>query len=75
MKMRLLKPLAIAALSIAMLTSNQALAVTTCQSVTAKLCPNKNARCLVRDNPDFYKDTDPALYKRLTECSPTKNKR
>jgi len=46
-----------------------------CQSVIANLCPNKNARCLVRDNPDFYKDEDPALYKRITECDPVRKKK
>ena len=34
----------------------------------AKLCPDPNARCLARDNPDLYKESDPAVYKRITKC-------
>jgi hypothetical protein len=37
------------------------------EAAVRKLCPNPNARCLVRDNPDFYKDADPELYKRITK--------
>jgi hypothetical protein len=38
------------------------------QAMVSKLCPDPNARCLVRDNPDFYKESDPALYNRITKC-------
>jgi hypothetical protein len=32
-----------------------------------KLCPDPNAKCMARDNPDFYKETDPAFYNRITK--------
>ena len=38
------------------------------QILVSKLCPDPNARCLVRDNPDFYKKNDPAFYNRITKC-------
>ena len=38
------------------------------QAVVSKLCPDPNARCLVRDNSNFYKESDPALYNRITKC-------
>ena len=38
--------------------------------VIRKLCPNPNARCLARDNPEFYKDTDPDFYNRITKPAP-----
>jgi hypothetical protein len=38
------------------------------KAMVSKLCPNPNVRCLVRDNPEFYKETDPALYNRITKC-------
>jgi len=38
------------------------------EAVVSKLCPNPNARCLARDNPEFYRETDPALYNRITKC-------
>ena len=37
------------------------------ESAIRKLCPNPNERCKARDNPDFYKDTDPAFYRRITK--------
>jgi hypothetical protein len=37
------------------------------EAVVQKLCPNPKMRCKVRDNPDFYKDTDPELYNRITK--------
>jgi hypothetical protein len=37
------------------------------EAVVRKLCPNPNKRCMARDNPDFYKDTDPAFYNRITK--------
>jgi hypothetical protein len=37
------------------------------EAVVRKLCPNPKARCLVRDNPDFYRDADPKLYERITK--------
>ena len=37
------------------------------EAVVRKLCPNPNAPCLVRDNPYFYKDADPELYKLITK--------
>lgn len=38
--------------------------------VIRKLCPNPGARCLARDNPGFYKETDPAFYYRITKPAP-----
>lgn len=38
------------------------------ESKVAKLCPDPNAKCLARDNPGFYKESDPAFYKRITRC-------
>jgi hypothetical protein len=40
------------------------------EAVIQKLCPNPKMRCKVRDNPGFYKDTDPELYKRITKPEP-----
>lgn len=37
------------------------------ETVADKLCPDPSVRCKVRDNPEFYKDDDPALYKRITK--------
>jgi hypothetical protein len=37
------------------------------EAVVRKLCPNPNAKCMARDNPDFYKDADPAFYNRITK--------
>lgn len=39
-------------------------------TVIRKLCPNPNARCLARDNPDFYRETDPTFYYRITKPAP-----
>jgi len=44
------------------------------EAVIRKLCPNPNARCLARDNPDFYKDTDPDFYRRITKPAPRKKR-
>jgi hypothetical protein len=38
------------------------------EAVVWKLCPHPNMRCKVRDNPDFYKEDDPALYNSITKC-------
>jgi hypothetical protein len=38
------------------------------EAVVWKLCPDPNMRCKVRDNPDFYKEDDPALYNSITKC-------
>jgi hypothetical protein len=38
------------------------------EAKVAKLCPDPNAKCLARDNPGFYKESDPAFYKRITRC-------
>jgi hypothetical protein len=40
------------------------------EAVIRKLCPNPNARCMARDNPEFYKDTDPEFYNRITKPAP-----
>jgi hypothetical protein len=37
------------------------------EAAVRKLCPNPNKRCIARDNPDFYKDADPAFYNRITK--------
>jgi hypothetical protein len=40
------------------------------EAVIRKLCPIPNARCVARDNPEFYKDTDPEFYNRITKPAP-----
>jgi hypothetical protein len=35
------------------------------ETVLREVC-HPNSRCLARDNPEFFKDDDPAFYKRLT---------
>jgi len=40
------------------------------EAVVRKLCPNPNAKCMARDNPDFYKDADPTFYNRITKPAP-----
>jgi hypothetical protein len=37
------------------------------EAAVRKLCPDPNARCKARDNPDFYKDSDPDFYNRITK--------
>lgn len=37
------------------------------EAVVRKLCPDPTARCMARDNPEFYQDTDPAFYNRITK--------
>ncbi len=37
------------------------------EAVVRKLCPNPNAKCMARDNPDFYKDADRNFYNRITK--------
>ncbi|MGY8683366.1 hypothetical protein Q2941_37150 [Bradyrhizobium sp. UFLA05-153] len=37
------------------------------EAIVLKLCPNPNAKCMARDNPDFYKDSDPAFYNQITK--------
>ena len=37
------------------------------EAVVRELCPNRKAKCMARDNPDFYKDADPAFYNRITK--------
>ena len=44
------------------------------ESVIRKLCPNPKERCKARDNPDFYKETDPAFYNRITKPAPHKDR-
>jgi hypothetical protein len=36
-------------------------------AVVRKLCPDPNAKCKARDDPDFYKDSDPAFYNHITK--------
>ena len=36
-------------------------------AVVRELCLNPNAKCMARDSPDFYKDSDPAFYNRITK--------
>jgi hypothetical protein len=38
------------------------------EAVVRKLCPNPKMRCMVRDNPGFYKDEDPEFYNRITKA-------
>jgi hypothetical protein len=35
------------------------------KGLCARLCPNAEARCMARDNPDFYKQSDQAFHKRI----------
>jgi hypothetical protein len=36
------------------------------KALVRELCSDLAAKCIARDNPEFFKEDDPALYKRLT---------
>jgi len=31
-------------------------------------CPDEQARCKMRDNPEFYKNEDPEIYAQIVKC-------
>jgi hypothetical protein len=64
-----MKTLALTAALVAVIAAPAAHAETRVpnEAVIRKLCPNPNAKCMARDNPDFYKDDDPEFYNRITK--------
>jgi len=65
--MRLLSNLLVAAALVSVANAKECDRVVD-EAKVAKLCPDPKARCLARDNPDFYKESDPGFYKRITRC-------
>jgi hypothetical protein len=63
----IIKIVAAAAIAMMALSTMPAMAADA-KGFCAKLCPNPEARCMARDNPDFYKQSDPAFYKRIIKC-------